>query len=150
MTDMHHSIFNFHNVSDTLAMGGQPKIRDFQLLKQAGYELVFQLWIKEASYSIANERYHITQAGMEHISMELSFENPTLDDVKQFFELFDQYRHKKIFLHCAAGYCSSSLLFLYLIVRDGLSYDEAKQHILADWMPNDNWQEIIKQVIEQE
>ena len=143
MSANEQSIFNFTAVSDKLAIGGQPATHQFKLIADAGYSVILQLVVKEASYSPADEAYHVQSFGLQHEVMHISFAAPTIEDVERFFGIMEKYTTEKVFVHCAVGYCTSGLISIYLMQHHGLSFAEARKKVAADWKPNLTWQQLI-------
>ncbi len=140
-------IFKYYDVSDRIAISGQPSNHQFQLIKDAGKDVVLQLVVKEASYSATDEAYHLSNLGVIHESMDISFGNPKITDVQQFMNIMEKHESKSILVHCAAGYCTIGLMVIYLMKTERLSFEEAKKRIAPDWQPVTAWQELISQCI---
>ena len=106
---------------------------------------MFQLLVREASYPIKNETFYVNRLGLEYKTMDISFIEPTEHNVQTFFEVMDDYSDKTIFVHCAVGYCTSGLTVMYLMQRQGMTYEQAKSKI-GDWEPNPAWKKLIQDV----
>lgn len=133
-------IFNYTELDDKLTIGGQPMVMQFDELEKAGFETIIQIKVVEAEFVLQDEAYHVEQHNMEHAAMEMSFGNPTLDNVREFFAMMDSAQGKKVFAHCAAGFCASGMVMMYKMIRDGMSYTEAIDSYTVDnWQPNDAW-----------
>ena len=140
-------IFNFKEVDSQIAIGGQPMLNQFELLDRQGYQAIVQIRVQEADYVLQDEAYQVSQHNMEHGAMNMSFANPTLADVEKFFALMDKFKGKKVFAHCAAGFCTSGMIAMYKMKREGISFDDAKaQYALEQWQPNDSWLRLIEEV----
>lgn len=140
------TIFNYCKVTDAISMGGQPTTNQFKLIKNAGKDVVIQLVVKEASYSPKDEAYHVREAGLEYEVMDISFVNPTINDVDDFMSIMQKHAGKNIYVHCAVGYCTSGLLSIYLMEMHNMTFEQAKENVLADWQPNPIWSDLIRQV----
>lgn len=141
-------IFNYCDVSKQIAIGGQPANHQFGLIRDAGKEVVFQLVVKEASYSATDEAYHIHNLDLEHESMEISFAEPTKSNVEEFINIMNKHQAKQIFVHCAVGYCTSGLMVIYLMKTRQLSFEDAKQLVIQDWEPTLIWMELIQTYVD--
>lgn len=140
------SLFNYCKVSDRISMGGQPSIHQFNMIKHAGIEVVVQLVVKEASYNPKDEAYHVREAGLEHDVMDISFTQPTPENVEQFMGIMKAHEGKKVYVHCAVGHCTSGLIAIYLMETENITFEEAKARVLADWHPTPAWNDLIQQV----
>lgn len=138
-------IFNFKEADEKIAIGGQPMLNQFEELDVRGYQAVLQIRVQEADYVLQDEAYRVSQHNMEHAVMDMSFANPMLEDVRRFFTLMDDFEGKKVFTHCAAGFCTSGMMAMYKMKRGGLSFDDARaRYGLDTWQPTDKWVELIE------
>lgn len=138
------SLFNYCEANERISIGGQPSMHQFDLIKKAGKDVVFQLVVEEASYSPQDEAYHVESAYLEHETMKVSFANPTMENVEEFTNIMNKHQDKNIYVHCAVGYCTSGLLSIYLMKTQDMTFEEAKKHVLSDWHPNDVWKKLIE------
>jgi|GEM_PF-6831955 len=76
--------------------------------------------------------------------MDISFANPTLDDVEQFMDLMEKHQGKNIYVHCAVGFCTSGLMLIYLMQTHYMTYSDAKTYVLPDWNPTPTWITLIE------
>jgi len=53
-----------------------------------------------------------------------------------------------VFVHCAANMRVSAFMYLYRLIHERLSDEQAKSDLHRIWTPNDTWQAFIQQVIE--
>lgn len=139
-------IIGFCKISDRLAIGGQPTTNQFTSLKNYGISLVFQVVVKEAPYSVNHESFHLNKLNITHQSMDISLNNPTVNDVKYFIDIMDNALNENVFIHCAAGYCTSGLLAIYLMIREGMSLEYVTTKIIPNWHPTLAWQGLIEEV----
>jgi len=142
-----HQIEHFKQIREGLAIGGQPTTQQLQQLIAEGVEVVLQLHVDEAPYSINGERYELSQLGIVHLSMNVALHQPTQADLWHFFDFMDVYQGKNMFVHCADGFCASSMVALYLIAREGRSLDEARQMVLPGWHPNATWLQLRDEMV---
>ncbi|HEY9729522.1 MAG TPA: protein tyrosine phosphatase family protein, partial [Chroococcales cyanobacterium] len=73
---------------------------------------------------------------------------PTLEDISRFFSVMDANQDKPVFVHCAANMRVSAFIYLYRLIRDRISEEQAKQDLHQIWTPNETWQTFIQQVIQ--
>lgn len=139
-----HYMEHFKQIREGLAIGGQPTTQQLQQLIAEGVEVVLQLHVDEAPYSINSERYELSQLGVVHLSMNVTLHQPTQADLWHFFDFMDVYQRKNMFVHCADGFCASSMVALYLIAREGRTLDEARQMVLPGWQPNPTWLQLLE------
>lgn len=143
------SIYNFLQLSDTIATAGQPTADQFRLLKQAGYEVVINLALPTSTNAISNEPEIVEAQAMEYISIPVLWENPTLADAERFFQAMQTHTSRKVFVHCAMNMRVSAFMYLYRRIYEQVDEDTAKQDLHKIWTPNPTWQQFIAQVLQQ-
>lgn len=136
-------IYNFRWCAPDLASAGQPLSEEFPLLAQAGFEVVIDLALLDAEYSVPNEAELVRALGMEFIHIPVIWENPMPQDFQSFREAMRRYRGRKIFLHCAANMRASVFLALYRILELDWPRAAALAEIEAIWHPDARWQAYI-------
>jgi protein tyrosine phosphatase (PTP) superfamily phosphohydrolase (DUF442 family) len=137
------TIDNFHLVSDMLGTGGQPTAEQLAAVRDAGYELVINLAMPDSHDALPGEVDLVIELGMSYASIPVVWAEPTLDDLKQFFEVMERERGKKIFVHCIKNYRVSAFVFLYRVIRLGVPLRTARKAMLDVWQPNRVWREFI-------
>lgn len=151
MVDFHqvdfYQIQHFKRIREGLALGGQPTQQQLDQLIAEGVEVVLQLHVDEAPYSINSERYQLSQLGIVHLSMSVVLHQPTQSDLWHFFDFMDVYQGKNMFVHCADGFCASSMVALYLIAREGYTLDEARRMVLPGWQPSMAWLQLLDEMV---
>ncbi|MEW6498621.1 MAG: protein tyrosine phosphatase family protein [Cyanobacteriota bacterium] len=141
-------IYNFLKLSDSIATGGQPTKEQFSAISESGYQVVVNLALPESLNALPDEKEVVETQGMEYVHIPVVWENPTLDDVRRFFSVMEANADKNIFVHCAANMRVSAFMYLYRLIHEGMSDEDAKRDLHQIWIPNDNWQKFIEQVIQ--
>ncbi|MCU7829801.1 MAG: protein tyrosine phosphatase family protein [Candidatus Thiodiazotropha sp. (ex Myrtea sp. 'scaly one' KF741663)] len=144
---MIESIYNFRQLSPTLATGGQPDERELQAICQAGFELVINLGLGDAPYAIADEQSIIESRGLDYIHLPVSFEAPEIDQFHAFCRIFNIQRERRAFIHCAANKRVSVFMALFHVIEKDWAFTEARNTILSVWEPDAIWQVFIQQVL---
>ncbi len=176
-TNQIEQIYNYLKLSDSVATGGQPTEAQFSLIKEAGYQVVVNLARPDSPKALPNEQTIVESLGMRYVPIPVDWENPTLENVARFFSLMEaicadapnvatadarrlanaslslsQQRFaiatQPVFVHCAANMRVSALMYLYRLIYEGISDEQAKSDLQKIWTPNDTWQAFIQQVIE--
>ncbi|MFB2981535.1 protein tyrosine phosphatase family protein [Microseira sp. BLCC-F43] len=141
-------IYNFLKLSDSVATSGQPTEAQFAAIKESGYEIVVNLALTSSSNALPNEKQIVESLGMEYVHIPVVWENPTLDDLARFFYILEANADKPIFVHCAANMRVSAFVYLYRLIREQISKEQATQDLHQIWIPNENWQNFIQQAME--
>ena len=137
------AIYNFLILSDHLATAGQPFEGELELISKEGFEVVINLALSDADYSLADEKRTVQELGMEYVHLPVIWTNPTLNDLDKFFEIMDKYKSRKVFIHCAANMRVSSFVALYRVINEGWDYTDAVKDIRKIWEPNAVWSDYI-------
>ncbi|PPS41549.1 protein tyrosine phosphatase family protein [Chroococcidiopsis sp. TS-821] len=140
-------IYNFLQLSDSIATAGQPTAQQFADIKADGYEVVVNLALPTSTNAIANEQKIVEDLGMNYIHIPVIWEKPTLEDIERFFNVMQANADKKVFVHCAMNMRVSAFMYLYRIIHKQTSVEEAKKDLQQIWQPNDTWQQFIDKVI---
>lgn len=142
--DKLNTIYNFLSLSEKLATSGQPLEEELEYISKTGYEVVINLALSDADYSLADEEGSVTKLGMEYIHIPVIWQSPTSDDLDKFFAVMEKYKNKKLFVHCAANMRVSSFVALYRVIKEGWNYSDAVNDVYKIWKPNDIWSDFIR------
>ena len=142
--DKLNTIYNFLNLSAKLATSGQPLEEELEYISKAGFEVVINLALSDADYSLADEEGSATKLGMEYIHIPVIWQSPTSDDLDKFFDVMEKYKNKKLFVHCAANMRVSSFVALYRVIKEGWDYSDAVNDVYKIWNPNEIWSDFIR------
>src|SRR3954462_9878389 len=95
-------IYNYRQVTPVLASSGQPDEQELAEIAAAGYELVVNIALHDdPRYSLADEQGTVRALGMRYVHIPVLFDAPTDADLQQFFDVMEQNRHAKVWVHCA-------------------------------------------------
>lgn len=139
-------IEQFFPISETIGTSGQPTEAQFTAIQAAGYELVINLLPPTQGEALPNEREIVTALGMEYVSIPVFWNEPSIGDIEQFFEVMEENRGRKVYVHCAANKRASTFLFLYRTLRQQMARELALQDLNRIWTPNPIWQRFIEKV----
>lgn len=140
-------IYNFLQLSDTIATSGQPTAEQFAAIKQADYQLIVNLALPTSSNALSDEKQIVESQGMQYVHIPVVWENPTLDDVAKFFGVMETNTDRKIFVHCAANMRVSAFMYLFRRIHQGVNDEAATQDLHKIWVPNEVWQKFIQEVL---
>jgi protein tyrosine phosphatase (PTP) superfamily phosphohydrolase (DUF442 family) len=139
-------IKNFIAVSGNLGTAGQPSEAQLRELADAGFEVVVNLGLLDPRYCLADEAGSVAGLGLEYHHIPVDFNAPTATDLRQFVDVMDAARGRKVFVHCAANYRVSSFVALYGESRLGWTREDADAHIRKVWEPNGTWARFLDEV----
>jgi len=124
-------INNFHQVSDGIYRGARPSLEGLKALSQLGFKTVLSFRWRKAPLAV--ERMHVTELGMNFISIPLNYWSlPNKQQINEFLDVIDDERNFPIFIHCFHGADRTGLLLgIYRVVRCGWSFQDAYGEMLA-------------------
>ena len=140
------NIYNYLKISDKIATAGQPSVEQFSYIKEAGYQVVINLALKDSSNALRNEKEIVETGGMQYIHIPVIWENPTEDKLKEFIQVMKINLDKKVFVHCAANKRVSAFVYLYRRSEESIDEEIAKKDLHQIWVPNEIWQQFIQEV----
>ncbi len=140
-------IYNFRWSAPDLATAGQPLEEELRAVADAGFEVVINLALLDAEYSLPDEPGLVRSLGMTFFHIPVIWESPTLENLQQFFALMPQVQGRSVFLHCAANMRVSVFLALYRILQLGWSYADAMAQVTDVWEPDAVWKAFIQKVL---
>jgi len=148
MSNQIEAIPNFLRLSDSVGTAGQPDESQFTAIKGAGYQVVVNLALPDSPQALANERDLVAAHGLEYVQIPVLWDSPQVEDALRFFETMQANTGKKVFVHCIANMRVSAFMYLYRIIYEGMSNEEASQDLHRLWVPDDTWQEFIQNVLQ--
>lgn len=138
-------ITGYFEASDNLVTAGQPTSEQFALVRDAGFNTVVNLAMPDSVGTLHDEDLLIESFGIEYIAIPVRWQEPTTQDLDQFFQMMDEYKDSaRLFIHCIANKRVSVFLYLYRILREGWTESNARADLLAVWTPNEWWEAFIR------
>lgn len=141
-------IHNFHKLSDTLACSGQPTEGQIKGLSTQQYQVVVNLGLSDAKYSLPDEAASVKQLGIEYFHVPVLFDNPQINDLKLFIKYMSEQVGKKTLVHCAANYRASCFTALYLYYLNEINDEEIINIVDEVWQPDPIWQSFLEEGID--
>jgi protein tyrosine phosphatase (PTP) superfamily phosphohydrolase (DUF442 family) len=140
-------IYNYRRLSEEIATAGQPSEEELAAVAHAGFEVVVNLALHDAEYSLPEECRTVESLGMRYVHIPVVWERPLRSDLERFFEVMDELSDKRVFVHCAANKRVSVFMALYRQRRQGWSADTVMPDVLAIWEPDDVWRRFLEEMI---
>lgn len=135
-------IYNYHLISGKIATSGQPTVKQFHLIKAAGYKKIINLAPHGVENSLSDEAALINDLGLEYIHIPVDFKNPTADNFAAFVSSMDAAT-EKIWVHCAANMRVSAFIYKYRCEILNENVEEAKSDLNQIWEPLGVWKEFV-------
>lgn len=142
------SIRNWVPISEHLFTGGQVANEQVPLLADLGVQTVINLATPRQEVN-GQEGFHVASSGMTYVNIPVVWQEPTLEDVDQFFRVMKANEGRTVYVHCVANFRGSAFTFLYRVLVEGIPEDEARKDMEAIWDPVDYpaWDALINQAL---
>ncbi len=139
-------ILNFHEMTDDIAIGGQPTVSQLAQVAEAGYSVVVNLAMHDSDNAIPEEGSVVASQGMSYVHLPVPSDAPTPEHVQTFFKVMDSFDGERVFVHCVVSGRVSAFMHRYMMLRKGASAEQATSPLLQRWLPNmeEPWTSIIK------
>jgi protein tyrosine phosphatase (PTP) superfamily phosphohydrolase (DUF442 family) len=138
-------IFHYLDLEDNLSSSGMPTAEQMQEVAEAGVQVVVNLALTTSQGALPDEQKLVESLGMKYIHIPVEWNNPTRQNLDDFFAAMDEHREQKKLVHCQANYRVTCFVTLYRILRQGWNKDEAFAVMNKMWNPEDFpvWQKFI-------
>lgn len=140
------NIKKFMSITSELATAGQPSEDQLNEVFHAGFEVVINLGLLDPKYCLKDEATLVKSLGLQYHHIPVSFQEPNLDDLQNFFDILNRLKNKKVFVHCAANKRVSCFIALYGEAKLGWSRKKADDIIKTIWHPDEVWKLFIGHV----
>ena len=139
-------ILNFHEMTDNIAIGGQPTVGQLAQVADAGYSVVVNLAMHDSDNAIPEEGSVTASLGMSYVHIPVPSDAPTSTHVRKFFNVMDAFGGEKVFVHCTVSGRVSAFINRYMMLRMGASTEQATSPLLQRWLPamEEPWTSIMK------
>ena len=139
-------ILNFHEMTDNIAIGGQPTVGQLAQVADAGYSVVVNLAMHDSDNAIPEEGSVTASLGMSYIHIPVPSDAPTSTHVRKFFNVMDAFEGEKVFVHCVVSGRVSAFINRYMMLTQGASAEQATSPLLQRWLPamEEPWTSIMK------
>lgn len=137
-------IKNFLKISEHISTAGQPTEEQFPELKEAGYQVVVNLAMPNSTNAIPNEGELVTSQDMIYVHLPVKWEAPTSKDLENFFHIMEANAGNNVLVHCALNMRVSAFMYLYQVIRQGVSISDAHKQLHQIWEPEGVWRDFIE------
>ncbi len=142
-------ITNFRQYSSSFASAGQPTRDQFQTIADNGFERIVYIAFTNNQNALSDADQLVKSLGMEYMHVPVAFDNPLPDDFYAFADSMQRNTDKKTLLHCQVNARATAFSFLYRVIYEGVSVEEAKADMNTVWQPNAVWRDFIFEVLAQ-
>lgn len=136
-------IFRFSKVDKLISTSGQPKIDEFQYIKENGFEIVINIRSTDEMRFLFNEKKIVEDLGLKYFNIDMTLENPSQNCFDEFCHIMDQFSDIKKYVHCKANKRVSAFLTTYLRLKNKMNEEEAYKFMHQFWEPSPKWIDFI-------
>lgn len=122
-------------ITDELAIAGQPTLEELSQLGEAGYRSVVNLRSPNEVGFLDNEQRKIEYLGLRYINISTP-QKLTLDDLLSVIQRLNELP-KPILVHCDSGIRASIAVLMQLAINRGVSAEKAFQRVAELGLLND-------------
>jgi len=140
-------IYNYQYLNEKLSSSGMPTAEQMQEVAEAGVQVVINLALTTSPGALPDEDKLVESLGMKYIHIPVEWNNPTKQNLADFFIALDKHQEKKVLVHCQANYRASSFVMLYRVRRLGWKKEDAIPVMEKMWNPEDFpvWEKFIEE-----
>lgn len=140
-------IYNYQFLDEELSSSGMPTAEQMKEVAEAGVQVVINLALLTSQGALPEEDKVVESLGMKYIHIPVEWNNPTKQNLEDFFSAMDEHREEKVLVHCQANYRASSFVMLYRVLRLGWKQEEAIPVMEKMWNPEDFpvWEKFIEE-----
>jgi protein tyrosine phosphatase (PTP) superfamily phosphohydrolase (DUF442 family) len=145
-------IYNYQFLNEKLSSSGMPTAEQMKEIADAGVQVVINLALTTSPGALRDEDNEVESLGMKYIHIPVEWNNPTKQNLDDFFTALDEHKEEKVLVHCQANYRASSFVMLYRVLRLGWKKEEAIPVMEKMWNPEDFpvWQKFIDENLHEE
>ena len=138
-------IYNYQFLNEKLSSSGMPTAEQMEEVAGAGVRVVINLALTTSPGALPNEDQVVESLGMTYIHIPVEWNNPTQQNLEDFFSAMVNHQEEKVLVHCQANYRASSFVMLYRVLRLGWKKEDAIPVMEKMWNPEDFpvWQTFI-------
>lgn len=118
----------FREITDELAIAGQPTFDELQQLAEAGYRSMVNLRSPDEIGFVDDEQQKTEFLGLRYVNIPIQIKTFSLDDVSQVIQQLMQLP-KPILIHCDNGIRASTIVLVHLAIKQGTRAEDAFQKV---------------------
>ena len=142
-------IYNYFYLNEKLTSSGMPTAEQMKEIAEAGVQVVINLALTTSQGALPEEEKLVDSLGMKYIHIPVEWNNPTGQNLDDFFSAMDRHKEDKVHAHCQANYRVSAFIMLYRVLRLGWKKEDAVPIMEKMWNPEDFpiWQTFIEDTL---
>ncbi len=134
---------NHHRVDDRLVTGGHFVDDGMDEVRKRGITVIVDLRDEPPS----GQEAKLAKAGIEWINVPVVWKDPRPEDFERFVEVMNKHSGDSVLVQCQANYRASAMTYLYRVLVQEVSEDEARADLNAVWEPEGRWKDYMDGII---
>ena len=130
-----NDIYNYLFLEEKLSSSGMPTAEQIKSVADAGVSVVINLAQTTSQGALPDEGPLVESLGMKYIQIPVDWNNPTQQDLEEFFSAMDEYKEEKKLVHCQANFRATGFVTMYRVLRLGWKKEDALQDLQKIWNP---------------
>ena len=126
-------IYNYIRINDRIITSGQPTEAQLRDAAKEGVQVVINLATLNSETTLEDEAGCVHGLGMEYVHIPVKWDNPTIDDFKEFVSAMKAASQKYILIHCVANYRVTAFYAHYAMKTLGWSVEQADALMSQIW-----------------
>ena len=140
-------INNFRQYTPVFASAGQPSREQLRSLWAEDFERIVYLAFSTNPGAITDEDKLVKDLEMDYLHIPVDFNDPQADEFQVFADYLQRAPNKKTLLHCQVNFRATAFSFLYRVIYQGVSVQQAKADMNTVWQPDTVWRDFIFAVL---
>ena len=130
-------IYHYQFLHEKLSSSGMPTAEQMKEIADAGVQVVINLALTTSEGALPDEDSMVRSLGMKYIHIPVEWNNPTKQNLEDFFSAMDAHKEDNVHVHCQANYRVSAFIMLYRVLRLGWKKEDAIPIMEKMWNPED-------------
>lgn len=137
---------NYVPISESLHTCGQITGDALDVLEKEGVKAIISVNAEDFG-AIENLKRQARGQGISFVNVPVSWEEPTIASLEDFFEAMDKYKEVEVLVHCQLNWRASAFVYLYRTIRLKESKKEASKALKKIWNPEkyEAWDAFFKE-----
>jgi protein tyrosine phosphatase (PTP) superfamily phosphohydrolase (DUF442 family) len=133
------NISNYFQHNDFISSGAQPSPKHIALLKEKGFEVIFNISPLSARNALKEEAQLVELHQMDYVHFPVDCSNLRPVHYKTFSGIMKSLEDKKVFVHCGGNIKSSNLIHMYQVLEKGVDEAESLRILRQIQAPEEKW-----------
>ncbi len=130
-------------IDDLLCTSAQPSAEQLDTLGATGVRHVINLALPSSDNAVADEAARLAAQGINYLQIPVQWENPEPAQFLLFAQVLWAMRDEPVLVHCACNMRASAFVFLYRVLHEGATLEEAAAALHAIWRPEGVWRDFL-------